>query len=388
MKPFRIEIPEADLDDLRRRLAATRWAPASPAAGWERGVPLDYLRELAEYWRTEFDWRAVEARLNSFPQYRTEIDGTTVHLLHVRSPEPDATPLLMANGWPSSFVEFADVIGPLTDPRAHGGDPADAFHLVIPSLPGFGFSTPLSGPGWTFARVAAAWARLMARLGYDRYLVQGGDLGSWVGQILAGTDAEHVAGLHLNFLATPPGPDPQDLAGLEPAELARLGRLQEFGERGSAYMVVQSTRPQTIGYALNDSPVGQLAWIIDKFHAWADVQKVPEDAVDRDLLLANASLYWFTGSGASSAQAYFDNAALLPTAPTRPPAPPVLDTPLGVAIFPHDPAQPIRRFAERHFSDNAHWSEFDRGGHFPAAEEPDLLVADLRAFAATLRARG
>jgi microsomal epoxide hydrolase len=385
MKPFRIEIPEADLADLRRRLADTRWTAGSPAAGWERGVPLDYLRELAEYWRTEFDWRAAEARLNAFPQFVTEIAGTPIHYLHVRSPEPDATPMIMTHGWPGSFVEFTDVIGPLTDPRRYGGDPADAFHLVIPSLPGFGFSNPVSGPGWSFHKVAGAWAELMSRQGYERYLVQGGDLGTWVGQILAGLDFEHVAGLHLNFLITLPGSDPQDLIGLSDVELRRLGLLQLFGDDMSAYMKVQATRPQTLGYALNDSPVGQLAWIMEKFHEWADVQKVPEDAVDRDRLLTNASLYWFTGSGASSAHLYYDNAPLLPTAPNLPPPPPALPTPLAVAVFPRDPAQPIRRFAERAFSNIVQWNEYDRGGHFAAMEEPDLLVADLRSFAAALR---
>jgi microsomal epoxide hydrolase len=204
MQPFRIDIPEAELEDLHRRLAATRWPELSPGLGWERGVPLDYLRDLVGYWRTAYDWRAAEARLNSFPQFRVEIAGTPIHFLHVRSPEPDATPMIMTHGWPGSFVEFTELIGPLTDPRAHGGDPAQAFHLVIPSLPGFGFSNPVADRGWSFFRVAGAWAELMGRLGYDRYLIQGADLGTWVSLIQAGLDVEHVAGLHLNFLITPP----------------------------------------------------------------------------------------------------------------------------------------------------------------------------------------
>lgn len=385
MKPFRIDVPDADIADLRRRLAETRWANESPTPGWERGVPLEYLRELTEYWRTEFDWRAAEERLNSLPQFVTEIGGTPIHFLHMRSPEPDATPMIMTHGWPGSFVEFTEVAGPLTDPRAHGGDPADAYHLVIPSMPGFGFSKPAAGPGWSFHRVAGAWAELMSRLGYRRYVAQGADLGTWVSRILASLDTDHVAALHLNFLITLPGSDPADLIGLSDADLRRLGLLQLFGDDMSAYMKVQSTRPQTLAYALHDSPVGQLAWMVEKFGEWTDMQKVPDDAVDRDQMLTNASLYWFTGSGASSAHFYYDNAPMLPTAPNLPPPPPVLPTPLGVAVFPGDPAQPVRRFAERGFSNIVQWNEYDRGGHFAAMEEPDLLVRDLREFAATLR---
>lgn len=385
MQPFRIDIPEADLEDLRRRLADTRWPELSPGLGWERGVPLDYLRELVSYWRDEFDWRAAEARLNTFPQFRVEIAGTPIHFLHVRSPEPDATPMIMTHGWPGSFVEFTELIGPLTDPRAHGGDPADAFHLVIPSLPGFGFSGPVADRGWSFFRVAGAWAELMSRLGYERYLIQGADLGTWVGSIQAGLDIEHVAGLHLNFLITPPSPDPADLMGLSETELGRLGLLQLFADDGSGYMKIQATRPQTLAYGLTDSPVGQLAWIVEKFMEWTDAEKAPEDAVDRDQLLTNATLYWLTRSGASSAHFYYDNAPLLPTAPTPPPPPPVLPVPLGVSVFPHDPAQPIRRFAERAFPNIVQWSEHDRGGHFAAMEQPGRLAADLRSFAAAVR---
>ncbi|MFB8212253.1 epoxide hydrolase family protein [Streptomyces sp. NPDC056010] len=386
MQPFRINIPEADLEDLQRRLAATRWPETSPGMDWERGVPLDYLRDLVSYWRTEFDWRAAEAKLNEFPQFRVEIAGTPIHFLHVRSPEPDATPMIMTHGWPGSFVEFTNVIGPLTDPRAHGGDPSQAFHLVIPSLPGFGFSNPVADRGWSFFRTAGAWAELMGRLGYDRYVIQGADLGTWVGTIQAGLDAEHVAGLHLNFLITPPSPDPADLIGLSETELGRLGLLSLFADEGSGYMKLQATRPQTLAYSLTDSPVGQLAWIVEKFMEWTDAEKSPDDAVDRDQLLTNATLYWLTRSGASSAHFYCDNAPLLPTAPNLPPPPPVLPVPLGVSVFPRDPAQPIRRFAERVFPNIVQWSEHDRGGHFAAMEEPDLLTADLRSFAAAVRA--
>jgi microsomal epoxide hydrolase len=385
MKSFRIDVPQAALDDLHRRLAHTRWPAEGPGgSGWERGVPISYLRELAEYWRTGYDWRRAEAGLNAIPQFTTEIAGTTVHFVHVRSPEPGALPLVVTHGWPGSFVEFSEIIGPLTDPRAHGGDPARAFHLVIPTIPGFGFSGPVAKPGWDIPRVAATWAELMGRLGYTRYAVQGGDMGAWIGLTLAAMDPEHVAGAHVNFLITPPGGDPADLAGLDGGDLARLGLLSTFANDMSGYMKLQSTRPQTLAYALTDSPVGQLAWIVEKFWEWTDSAKVPEDAVDRDLMLTNVMLYWLTSAGASSAHFYYDNAAMMPTAPTPPPPPPPLPVPLAVAVFPHDAAQPIRRFADRAFPNIVQWNEFDRGGHYPAMEVPELLIDDLRSFAGKL----
>lgn len=384
MQPFRIDIPQADLDDLDRRLAATRWPTEMPGAGWDRGVPLSYLKELAEYWRTTFDWRAAEARLNRFPQFTTEIDGANVHFLHVRSPEPAALPMLLTHGWPGSVAEFLEVIEPLTNPRAHGGDPADAFHLVIPSLPGFGFSGPPPEPGWGFVRTAAAWAQLMGRLGYDRYVAQGADLGMWITLMLAGMDHEHVAGAHVNFLVTPPSGDPAELAELTESDMARLGKLARFLPELSGYMKIQSTRPQTLSYGLTDSPAGQLAWIVEKFREWTDSAKVPEDAVDRDQMLTNVAIYWLTATAGPSAHFYYDSADLLPTAEVPPNPPPPLPTPLGVAVYPHDPALPIRRLAERSFPNIVHWKEYDRGGHFAAMEEPDLFVADLREFARAL----
>jgi microsomal epoxide hydrolase len=308
-----------------------------------------------------------------------------VHFLHVRSPEPDATPMIITHGWPGSFAEFLDIIGPLTDPRSHGGDPATAYHLVIPTIPGFGFSGPPSEPGWIMPRVAGAWAELMGRLGYDSYVVQGGDYGAWISLILAGLDHEHVRGAHVNFLPTPPSGDPADMAELTPVEFGRLGLLTKYLDDQSGYMTIQATRPQTLAYSLNDSPVGQLAWIVEKIHEWSDSAKAPEDAIDRDRILTNVMLYWLTGTGASSAHFYFDNAPLLPIAKTPPPQPPPLPVPLGVAIFPHDPGQPIRRFAERAFPNIVQWSEFDRGGHFAAMEQPELLIGDLQAFNRVLR---
>ncbi|MFE2758004.1 epoxide hydrolase family protein [Actinosynnema sp. NPDC059335] len=380
VEPFRIDVPQSDLDDLRDRLAATRWPSGLPDVGWDRGVPPGYLRELADYWRTGYDWRAAEARLNEFPQFVTEIDGTKVHFLHVRSPEPDAVPMIITHGWPGSVAEFQSVIGPLTDPRAHGGDPRDAFHLVIPSVPGFGLSGPTSGPGWGIGRIAAAWAELMRRLGYDRYIPQGGDIGAWISLTLAGTDLPHVLGAHVNFLITAPPADPSAFAGLGPVDLERLGLLKSFVDTGSAYMALQATRPHTLSYGLTDSPVGQLAWIVEKFREWSDSAKVPEDAVDRDQLLTNVMLYWLTGTAGSSAQLYCEMADTLPTSPTPPPEQPPLPVPLGVAVFPRDSALPVRSFADRAFPNIVRWSELDRGGHFAAMEEPDLFVAELREF--------
>ncbi len=385
MRPFRIEIPDADLDELRRRLAATRWPAELPGNSWGRGVPLDYLKELAEYWRTSYDWRSAEAELNKYPQFITEIDGTDVHFLHVRSAEPDATPVILTHGWPGSIAEFTGIIGPLTDPRAHGGNPADAFHLVIPSIPGYGFSGPLREPGWDMVRIARAWAELMHRLGYDSYVPQGGDLGAWISLTLAGVDAAHIRGAHVNFLVTPPPEDPAEMAGLDESDLARLGLLARFVSDGSGYMRIQSTRPRTLSYGLTDSPVGQLAWVVEKFWEWTDSAKVPEDAVNRDQMLTNVMIYWLTATAGSAANLYYEVADLLPTAATPPGPQPPLPVPLGVAVYPQDAALPIRQFADLQFPNIVHWREYDRGGHFAAMEQPDVFVTDLRAFVRALR---
>jgi pimeloyl-ACP methyl ester carboxylesterase len=383
MQPFRIDIPQADLDDLYHRLEATRWPAELPGVGWERGVPLGYLKELVDYWRTTYDWRRAERQLNRFPQFTTQIDGANVHFLHVRSPEPGARPLILTHGWPGSVAEFLDVIGPLNDPGAHGGDPADAFHLVIPSVPGYGFSGPVTEAGWDLMRVARAWAELMHRLGYDRYIAQGGDFGALASLALATVDHEHVAGAHVNFLPTAPSGDPTELDQLTESDLARLQRASRFIQDQSGYMKLQSTRPQTVAYGLTDSPVGQLAWIVEKLKEWTDSDKAPEDAVDRDRLLTNVMIYWLTATAGSSAQLYFEAADLLPTAPTPPRLPP-LPVPLGVAVYPHDILLPIRRLADRGFPNIVQWSEFDRGGHFAAMEQPGLFVQDLRKFAHAL----
>jgi epoxide hydrolase len=375
---FRIEIPEAALDDLRDRLARTRWPRELPGGGWSRGVPLDYLRELAEYWRTSYEWREHEARLNELPQFTTTIDGANVHFLHVRSSEPEALPLIMTHGWPGSIVEFLDIIGPLTDPRAHGGDPADAFHLVIPSIPGFGLSGPTSEPGWSAGRVGRAFAELMSRLGYDRYGAQGGDEGAIISPDLGRAAPDHVVGVHVNaasvgFMPFPPLEE-SELAELSEAERVRVERIARYMDEGSGYAQIQSTKPQTLAYGLTDSPVGQLAWIVERFQDWTHAE-LPEDAVDRDRMLTNVMLYWLTGTAGSSANSYYEDKHSGAW-------PQPSGVPTGVAVFAEDIS--IRRYAEQ--SNNiVHWSEFDRGGHFAALEAPDLFIADVREFFRPLR---
>ncbi|MFF3564791.1 epoxide hydrolase family protein [Streptomyces sp. NPDC002574] len=387
--PFRVDIPQGDLDDLHERLDRTRWPDELPGVGWAYGVPRDYLRELARYWRHEYDWRAAEARLNEWPQFTTTIDGADVHFAHIRSPEPDATPLLMTHGWPGSIVEFTEVAGPLTDPRAHGGDPRDAFHLVLPSIPGFGFSGPTKETGWEYRRVAAAFAVLMERLGYARYGVQGGDWGAAVSRELGRTRPGRVVGVHLNLLpdSSAKQSDAAEWERLGPAERERAAasaeRLRAWTRDRQGYADIQSTRPQTLAYALVDSPVGQLAWIAEKFKEWTDSRDRPEDAVDRDRMLTNVMLYWLTGTAGSSARIYYERAHAdywgTPPEPST--------APTALADFPRDNFIPVRHVAER-TNTIVRWTSFDRGGHFPAMEQPDLLVADIRAFFRQLREAG
>ena len=382
IEEFRIDIPQADLDDLADRLARTRWPSSLPGPAWERGVPVSYLRELAEYWRGGFDWRAQEARLNSWPQYITQIDGQKIHFLHVRSPEPDATPLLLLHGWPGSVVEFLHVIGPLSDPRSHGDGSAPAFDLVIPSLPGIGFSGPVSEPGWTSRRIAGVLAELMARLGYERYGAQGGDYGAFVAPDLGRVDPEHVIGVHVNAATMgfiPFGDIPEEeQATFSAVEKERVQRLQNFLTEGNGYFQIQSTRPQTLSYALTDSPAGQLAWIVEKFKEWTNSgHALPEDAIPRDEILADVSVYWFTRTVGSAANTIYYESMHSGDWPTT------SGVPTGVAVFVEDVA--IRRYAER-ANNIVHWSDFDTGGHFAALETPGLLVQDIRIFFASLAA--
>lgn len=379
MQPFRVQIGQNELDDLKHRISAARWPIEPSGVGWQRGVPLDYLRELTDYWLSDYDWRAAEAEINSFPQYTTEIDGITIHFLHVRSAEPDATPMLLMHGWPSSFVEFLDVIRPLTDPVAHGGVAADAYHLVIPSLPGYGFSGPLAEPGWDAGRMAGAFVELMDRLGYSRYVVEGGDFGAVVSFMMAGLAPEKVRAAHVTMLAMSPPDDPAELASLTADETAALDRWSWFITDGAGYMKQQSTRPQTLAYGLTDSPIGQLAWIAEKFAAWTDSRNHPGDAVSRDRLLTNVSVYWFTRTAGSSATLYYELASLLPI--NSPSAPPPFPAPLGVAVYPRDPTRPIRRgWARSGYPNVIHWTDQPAGGHFAALEQPELFVADLWEF--------
>jgi epoxide hydrolase len=385
IRPFRIEVPQADLDDLRDRLDRTRWPGEVPGIGWTRGVPLDYLKDLADYWANDFDWRRQEARLNELPQFATTIEGQNVHFLHVRSPEPDAMPLIICHGYPGSVVEFVNIIGPLTDPVSHGGDATDAFHVVAPSLPGFGFSTPVRESGWEMARTARAFAELMRRLGYERYGAQGGDVGAGIVGMLAGLDGEHVAAVHTNSdpLAVIGALDylPEGaarLASLSEEDRAAVERTKVISEEGSGYLKLQSNRPQTIAYSLTDSPVGQLAWIVENFKEWTDAAaELPEDAVDLDRLLTNVSVYWFTGTGASAANFLYETGHS-----TEWGAPATAAQ--GWALF---AAQPFVRAMMDPDHEIEHWSEFDRGGHFPAMEAPDLLFGDVRRFFRTLRCK-
>jgi epoxide hydrolase len=383
IRPFRIEVPQADLDDLRERLARTRWPDELPGVGWSRGVPLGYLKDLADYWATGFDWRGQEAKLNELPQFTTEIDGQNIHFLHVRSPEPGALPLIVCHGYPGSVVEFINIIGPLTDPVSYGGNAADAYHVVAPSLPGFGFSTPVREPGWEMARTARAFAELMNRLGYERYGAQGGDVGSGIVGMLAGFDRNRVVGVHTNSdpLAVIGALDylPEGaarLAGLSKEDKAAVEQARALTNAGSGYLKLQSNRPQTIAYSLTDSPVGQLVWIVENFKEWTDdTNELPEDAVDLDQLLTNVSVYWFTGTGASAARFLYETGHS-----TEWGAPGT--APQGWALF---AAQPFVRAMMDPQHEIEHWSEFDRGGHFAAMETPDLLVGDVRKFYRTLR---
>jgi pimeloyl-ACP methyl ester carboxylesterase len=380
IQQFRIDIPASDLDDLADRLRRTRFATALPGDDWDTGVPVSYLRELVEHWLTNYDWREQEAGLNAFPQFLTEIDGQRIHFLHVPSPEPAALPLLLTHGWPGSFVEFLGVIGPLTDPRAYGSDPADAFHLVIPSLPGFGFSGPVSEAGWDTTRIASAWAELMSRLGYDRYGLQGGDLGSAVSPEVGRVAPRKVAGVHVNGSLGMPlhGPDEAERATLTELEGDRLARVEEFMREEFGYIAIQSTRPQTLAAALVDSPVGQLAWILDKFREWTYPRATLPDAIlDRDRLLTNVMIYWLTGTAGSSAYVGYAQDSGWGAPKQR------SGVPTGAIMFAHDVG--IRRYAEIE-NDITRWVDVQgRGGHFAAMEEPALLVDDVREFFRDLR---
>lgn len=374
--PFRIAVADEVLTDLRARLHNTRWPEAELVDDWRQGVPRAWLQEICRYWADGYDWRAREARLNRFAQFTTEIDGLALHFIQVRSPHADAMPLVLTHGWPGSVVEFHKVIGPLTDPTAHGGNAADAFHVVCPSLPGFGFSAKPTTTGWGVDRIAAAWATLMDRLGYARYGAQGGDWGSAVTSALGAQDPQHCAGIHVT-LAMGGRPAVGDELGAD--ELDALQRAKFYRDWDSGYAKQQATRPQTLGYGLTDSPAGQAAWILEKFWAWTDCDGHPENILSRDELLDNLMLYWVTASAASSARLYWESFGAGRSA-ARP-----VSIPTGVAVFPKEIVPPVRRWMARSHTDIRHWRVMPKGGHFAAFEQPALFVDDVRAFFSLLR---
>jgi pimeloyl-ACP methyl ester carboxylesterase len=373
IEPFRIEFSESALDDLHDRLVRTRLPDQIPDAGWDYGTERGYLSELLAYWRDEYDWRRAEAELNAFDHFLTEVDGARVHFLHAPSPEPDALPLVITHGWPGSIVEFLEIVGPLSDPRAHGGDPQDAFHVVCPSIPGYAFSGPTRERGWTSGRVAKAFAELMAALGYSRYGAQGGDWGSMISTQIGLADPEHVAGIHLNMVIAFPPPD-LDLSALGDDERDSLASLEYYNRDENGYARIQGTRPQTIGYALDDSPAGLAAWIVEKFRAWTDCGGDVERCLTKDKMLDNIMLYWMTGTAHSAGRLYYEvehDGAFAPDARVEPP--------VGIAAFPGEVLRFPRSWAERRYN-IVRWTDMPRGGHFAALEQPELLVDDVRSF--------
>jgi microsomal epoxide hydrolase len=375
IEPFRIEVPDEVLDDLRERLARTRFPDRIEGSGWDYGTDGAYLEELCAWWRDKFDWRAREAELNRFPQFTTTIDGQRIHFIHRRSPVEGALPLVLTHGWPGSVMEFHKVVDALADPASHGGRAGDAFHVVCPSLPGYAWSGPTRERGWDVRRVAEAWAALMARLGYGRYGAQGGDWGSLVTTQLGLIDAAHLCGIHLNMvLAGPPPGVENPLEGLSPEEAQGLADMAHFQKHETGYQQIQGSKPQTLGVALDDSPAGLAAWIVEKFRTWSDCGGDVESRFSRDELLTNITIYWVTRTINSSIRLYYEtmHSGRFGLAER-------VEVPTGCAIFPKEIIRPPRRWAEASFN-VVHWKRFDRGGHFAALEEPELLVDDVRAF--------
>jgi pimeloyl-ACP methyl ester carboxylesterase len=360
--PFQIAVPEPTLLDLRDRLARTRWPDKETVDDWSQGMPLGYARELCRYWAEEYDWRAREAYLNTFPQFRTTLDGLGIHFIHVRSRYPDALPLILTHGWPGSIIEFLKVIGPLSD----------TFHIVCPSLPGYAFSDKPTAPGWNVEHIAAAWVQLMARLGYTRYGAVGSDWGTSVSTSVAQQDPEHVVGIHL----VPPlaAPDPETFDDLTEAERQAIEDLKERAKSGDGYSVQQGTKPQTLGYGLVDSPAGLCAWLLEKFALWSD----PASVISRDELLDNVMLYWIPGTAASAARLYWESIEGIKRLFFEPTTP--VTVPTGCSVFAKEVPRISRRWAAKRFTDIRFWSEPDRGGHFATLEQPDLFVNDVRAF--------
>jgi pimeloyl-ACP methyl ester carboxylesterase len=375
IRSFKIEIPEAEIEDLRRRLASTRWPEKELVDDWSQGIPLSYVQEVCAYWGEKYDWRSREALLNQWPQFMTEIDGIDIHFIHLRSKHEDAMPLVITHGWPGSVVEFQKVIGPLTDPTAHGGDASDAFHVVCPSLPGYGFSGKPTKTGTSVGKIGAMWGQLMARLGYDKYAAQGGDWGAMVTSAIGIQDTEHCLGIHLNMPIV--APDPETMSDMTEQEKSALAGIAHYTEQGSGYSKQQSTRPQTLGYGLTDSPSGQAAWVLEKFHAWTDCNGHPENVLGRDELLDNVMLYWLSGNAASSGRLYWEsfNSVAMDD----------ITIPVGCSIFPKEIFRCSRRWAEKRFKNIIHWNDMKEGGHFAAFEQPEAYVDEVRTCFRSLR---
>ena len=367
IEPFHASIDQAALDDLRQRIVNTRWPEAETTPDARQGVSLAKMQDLCAYWATQYDWRRCERSLNEFGQYQTTIDGLQIHFLHIRSREPDAVPLILTHGWPGSILEFLKIIGPLTNPARHGRDPRSAFHLVVPSLPGYGFSGKPTDAGWNAQRTAQAWAELMRRLGYARWFAQGGDWGSVVTRALGQMKAPGCAGIHVNLAFIPPLPE--DLAALTPDEKSMLDKAKSYQEFGSGYAKQQSTRPQTLGYALNDSPVGQAAWIYEKLLDWTDQQDATKPVLSMDEMLDNITLYWLTGTATSSARFYWEN--VLTDNVTQ------VHVPTGITQFDGDLFKASRRWVERAYPQIVYWNESKIGGHFAAWEQPALFADEI-----------
>ncbi len=370
VKKFRIRVPKSALTDLKRRLANTRWPERETVAGWSQGVPLAYMRELVEYWRSDYDWNRCQDELNMLPQFVTEIDGLDIHFLHIKSPHKNAMPMVMTHGWPGSILEFMKVIGPLTDPESYGGKGEDAFHVVIPTLPGFGFSAKPDAPGWGIGRIGRAWGTLMARLGYKRYVAQGGDWGSAVTHAMGMSETEHCIAMHTNMPLLSPSP----ALTAEPTaqEVSALAGFQHYFDSDSGYSKQQSTRPQTVGYGLVDSPVAQCAWIMEKFWAWTDSNGHPENVLSRDELLDNVMMYWLPAAGASAARIYWESFSVILAAK------PQIHMPVGASIYPREIFRSSRRWCEERYTKLIHYNVLDKGGHFAAFEQPEIFVNELR----------
>ena len=375
IKPFKIDVSDADLADLQLRLKQTRFPDRETPKDWSQGIPLDYMHEIRDYWLNEYDWRAREALINQWPGFMTNIDNLDIHFLHVKSKHADAEPLLLTHGWPGSIIEFQKVIGPLTDPEAHGGNAEDAFHLVIPTLPGFGFSGKPTEPGWNIEKIATAWNTLMVRLGYDKYFAQGGDWGSIVTTMIGVQDLGNCQGIHINMPIV--GPDPETMDDLSDLEKASLAAMKFYQDHDSGYSKQQSTRPQTLGYGLADSPVGQAAWIIEKFYQWMDCDGVPENIVSKDELLDNVMMYWIPDAGASSARIYWESMGGGNMDP--------VSMPVGCSIFPKEIFKTSERWAKKRFTGLHFFEEHNKGGHFAAFEQPAAYLGDVRRCFRALR---